>query len=206
MDVKKIIESEPAESENLIMPLLKVNENTPTIEEIQSNSTNSTTIPENLETPQNSGHLKSLVPIKKIPGTELYTGVFYKVGMPRFWPSAWLTWTYKKDNDDQDTNFVQVAIDPKNALFYAEGGKWHEDVQWMFAPSPSEDDDGWYSFDNRGLSKLNYKESKKTSVTTWSQSKVGSGYHIVITKKADLVQPIQEGYLDPVNKLYQKFF
>lgn len=78
------------------------------------------------------------VPLVKIRGTKLYTGIYYKVGMKAF-PQGWITWTNR-------ANYIEVELDPSQLPKYEEGQPFQYDNQWSFGISES---DLGYIFMNR---------------------------------------------------------
>lgn len=74
----------------------------------------------------------NLVPVVKIPSTNLSTGVFYVITM-KSKPSGIVTWTDKKVVHDIK-NFVQVDLTPENQKEYLPGGQWFSSAQWTFQP------------------------------------------------------------------------
>lgn len=72
------------------------------------------------------------VPIQKIPGSNLYTGVYYRIKMPLF-PSGVVTLTNAEDGNY--AQYLQIDLNPENLIHYSKGRKWYKDSQFMFAPS-----------------------------------------------------------------------
>lgn len=85
----------------------------------------------------------SSVPIFRIAGTDLFTGIYYKVKMPKF-PEGFVIYTEATDKDD--AHFIQIDLNPKNLPHYEQTAKWEKDAQWMFRPT---EDPDWYQWDNR---------------------------------------------------------
>lgn len=95
------------------------------------------------------------VPLVNIPGTALYTGIYYKVGLKAF-PHGWLTWT-------SGANYIEVELDPSQLPKYEEAQPFQYDNQWSFGISES---DLGYTLMNRG---------KPLGSLIWVNAEVGSG-------------------------------
>jgi hypothetical protein len=120
----------------------------------------------------------NLMPVSKINGTELYSGIFYKMGMKRF-PEGWVTWTNELDGDG--SNFVQIDLDAKHFPLYETGRSYEYDNQWLFGETETP---GYYTFMNRGI--LN-------GLATLSFTKKGSGNLLSLATTTEQVTRLSKG-------------
>ncbi|OXA50659.1 hypothetical protein Fcan01_14055 [Folsomia candida] len=74
----------------------------------------------------------NLVPLVKIPSTNLSTGVFYIISM-KSKPSGVLSWTYDKAIHNTG-NFLQLDLTPENQAKYLPGGEWNLSAHWVLQP------------------------------------------------------------------------
>jgi len=128
------------------------------------------------------------IKVKSIPGTSLYTGIYYKLTNRRF-PSGIVTYT--SQTNAAGANFLQIDLDPAQIPLYDRGQKWYHDDQWIFMEDPSYP--GWYEIKNKVIF---------DGVTTWSYKKIGSGYHIVLSRKQEDVKRLSSGS-HHINALWQ---
>lgn len=103
---------------------------------------------------------ENLLPITKIPNTNLFTGIFYKLILKSL-PQGLVTWAWSNDNF-----FAQYELNPTELPKYVAGGEYQFDHQWAF--SATESNNG-YKLSNRGLQK---------GYLIRSDVEVGSGRHV----------------------------
>lgn len=98
-----------------------------------------------------------------IPGTKLYTGIYYTLSMKSF-PQGWVTWV---DNIPGTYN-IEIDIDPSSFVKYGPGKPFELDNQWTIGPSETS---GQYTLANR---------RKYAGLVSYTSIEVGSGYHAAI--------------------------
>jgi len=111
------------------------------------------------------------VPMDPIPGTDLYTGVFYKIRNKAL-TQSWLAWSVPPVDYES-----YCVADNSGSDKYNPGGMWEHDAHWMFVPS---DVKGWYFLFNRGLS----VEPSKYRPTVISEDSSYDGMKVGIYKQA----------------------
>ncbi|XP_037040490.1 uncharacterized protein LOC119077392 [Bradysia coprophila] len=82
----------------------------------------------------------ALVPVSKITGTNLYTGIYYKMSMKTF-PYGWVTSAIYGS-----TTYVQIELNPNELPNYEPGKMFQFDNQWYFEAVGSS---GGYTLTNR---------------------------------------------------------
>lgn len=101
--------------------------------------------------------------MKIVPGTKLYTGIYYTLSMWSF-PQGWVTWVDKA----KDRYFIEIDIDPAALPLYNVGKSYEIDNQWTIGPSEKPDQ---FTLRNR---------RKNLGLLTYASDKVGSGFHAAI--------------------------
>jgi len=115
----------------------------------------------------------NLVPVKKIPGTKLYTGIYYKVSMKTF-PQGWVTWATKG-------HYIQIELTSSQLPNYAIGKPYQFDNQWMIGPTETKNG---FTLTNRG---------KPYGFLVWVLAEVGSGYHVAVPDDPDSIRHMSAG-------------
>ncbi|KAG4079259.1 hypothetical protein HA402_006982 [Bradysia odoriphaga] len=103
---------------------------------------------------------KDLIPIQIVPGTRLYTGIYYTLSMWTF-PQGWITWVEKS----KYVYNIEIELDPAALPLYAVGKSYEVDNQWTIGPS---EEPNQFTLSNR---------RKNVGLLTYLSDQVGSGYH-----------------------------
>lgn len=106
-----------------------------------------------------------MIPVQKIPGTELYTGIYYAISLKKY-PKGYITWVGTKT--DGTYNIVTDNNYASNRKSYAPGKHAEVHVLWVIAPTETA---GQYQLINK---------KKFEGYLTYSSKEVGSGYHAAI--------------------------
>lgn len=101
------------------------------------------------------------MPITKIPNTNLFTGIFYKLVLKSL-PGGFVTWA------DVGKYYAQYELTPNELPKYETGGPYQFDHQWVFGATESTDG---YTLANR---------AKPFSNLIWTNAEVGHGNHVAI--------------------------
>lgn len=82
-----------------------------------------------------------------IPGTNLKTRTFYKLGIKSF-PNGVIRWT-PQTNPQQGYHYVHIDNNWDHRRRYERDGEWFKDAQWEFVPVSSNERHRWYKLRNR---------------------------------------------------------
>lgn len=104
---------------------------------------------------------EDLLPITKIPNTNLFTGIFYKLVLKSL-PQGLVTWA------NRGTYYAQYELTPSELPKYETGGPYQFDNQWVFGATESKEG---YTLTNRG---------KPFGNLIWVNAEVGHGNHVAI--------------------------
>lgn len=108
---------------------------------------------------------------ESIPGTELKTRTYYRLGLKRF-PSGIVTWTQEGTSQ---WNYVQIDNDPTHKSKYRLGQEWYKDTLWQFIPVDNCGvTTGWYTLRNGG---------RPGALWTWFGEYGENNRYIVVDKR-----------------------
>lgn len=110
-----------------------------------------------------------------IPGTKLYTGLYYKVALKEF-PQGWLTWV-----DGDETYNLIIDIDPSQLAKYKKGGSKELDNQWVISPSKTARQ---FTLTNR---------RKPNGLLSYTKASFASGHQAAILENPDVRKTLMPG-------------
>ncbi|XP_037043149.1 uncharacterized protein LOC119079377 [Bradysia coprophila] len=133
--------------------------------------------------------VKDLIPVQIVPGTKLYTGIYYTLSMWAF-PQGWITWVDKSPN----VYNIEIELNPENLPLYAVGKSYEVDNQWTIGPS---EEPNQFTLRSR---------RKNIGLLTYLSDQVGSGYYAAILdspKDRVKMAPGGEWHNDALWKLHE---